>query len=381
MMEKNFLLVRYGEIGTKSEPVRSKMIDNLRQRVEDRLEHEGLEYGKVSVHPGRVIAEGLEDAGEAARKVSETPGVASVSPAKKIESSIEEMKNTAEEVEVSESFGIDASRSGKHGFDSQEVKEEVGEHVRKNTGAEVDLDNLGILIEFEIRGENTYVFTERFKGPDGVPVGSAGKFAALISGGIDSPVAAHEAMERGCDIVPVYFYNVPVAAEDHYLRFRSVCKKLKRFNFSRDWKGFKIDMGEVNEELMEIGRGRMVIHRRLMFRVAEEICEQEGLNGIVTGESLSQKSSQTPQNLEKTSKATDYPVHRPLITHSKNEITEKARELGTFRDAEIASACQSLAPDNPATRLSEPDLEKLERQVGFEDLVEKALDSMKEIDL
>lgn len=380
-MNRDQILVRYGEIGTKSEPVRSKMIENLRQRVEDRLEHEGLDYRKVSVHPGRVIAEQVKEAEEAVEEISEIPGVASVSPAWKIDSNIEEMKEAAEDLEIGESFGIDTQRSGEHGFDSQEVKEKVGKHVKQEKGAEVELDEPETWIEFDIRGENTYVFTERVKGPDGVPVGSSGRFAALISGGIDSPVAAYEVMKRGNDIVPVYFYNAPIAAEDHYLRFRSVCEKLKRFHPAKDWEGFKVDMQEVNEELMGIGKGRMVLHRRLMFAVAEEICEREGLDGIVTGESLSQKSSQTAQNLKVTSRATGYPVHRPLLTHSKNEITEKARELGTFDDAGIASACKTMAPDSPATRMDENRIRELEKEIGFEELVEKAVEGLERIDL
>jgi thiamine biosynthesis protein ThiI len=379
-MEHDFLLVRYGEIGTKSEPVRSRMVNNLRQRVEDRLEHENLDYGKVSDQPGRIIAD-TEKTLEAAEKISETPGVASTSPAAKVESDIEEMKEAAEEIEVGETFGIEASRRGEHEFDSQEVERKIGDHVRKNSGAEVDLDDPNTWINFDVRENGTYVFTERFEGPDGAPVGSTGTLAALISGGIDSPVAAYEVMKRGADILPIYFYNKPVAAEDHYLRFRSVCEKLKRFNPSKDWSGFKVDMEEINEELMDVGKGRMVLHRRLMFRVAEELAERENLDGIVTGECISQKSSQTTRNLETTSKAVDLPVHRPLLTRSKNEITDKARDLGTFEDAKIASACSTMAPESPSTSLSEGKARQLEKEVDFEELVEKALENVEEVDL
>jgi thiamine biosynthesis protein ThiI len=381
IMETDHLLVRYGEIGTKSQPVKSQMIDSLRQRVEDRLEYEDAEYGTVSVNEGRIIVDKVGNAEELAGKISETPGVVSASPAKKTGSSIEEMKETVSGLEVGETFGVRANHSGKHEFDSQDVDRELGDHIRNEKNSEVDLDDPETWVQVDIRFEDTYIFTEKFEGPDGVPVGFSGTAAALISGGIDSPVSAHEIMKRGVDIIPVYFYNKPVAAEDHYLRFRSVVDKLKRFHPAKDWKGYKVDMEEVNRELMDIGKGRMVLHRRLMFAVAEKIARQEGLNGLVTGESLSQKSSQTSTNLKITSRVTDLPIHRPLLTHSKNEITDKARELGTFEDAKIASACSTMAPKSPSTEMDTQELNYLEEKIDFEELVDTAMENAEKIDL
>jgi thiamine biosynthesis protein ThiI len=380
-MEKDHILVRYGEIGTKSQPVKSQMIDSLRQRVEDRLEYEDTEYGTVSVNEGRIITEDIGKAEELAEKISETPGIASTSPAKRAYSSIAEMEDAVNDLKIGDSFGVRAKRSGNHNFDSQEVEKELGDYIRKEKNSEVDLDNPDTWVHVDIRSDDTYIFTRKIHGPDGVPVGFSGTAAALISGGIDSPVSAHEVMKRGVDILPVYFYNRPFAAEDHYLRFRSVIDKLKRFHPSKDWKGYKVDMQEINQDLMDIGKGRMVFHRRLMFRISGEIAKQEGLNGIVTGESLSQKSSQTSANLKITSRATDLPIHRPLLTHSKNDITDKARELGTFKDAKIASACNTMAPKSPSTKMDEEEIEYLEEKVGFEELVEKALENAEKIDL
>jgi len=186
-------------------------------------------------------------------------------------------------------------------------------------------------------------------------------------------------MKRGSDIVPIYFYNSPVAAEDHFLRFKSVVEKLKRFNPARDWKAYKIDMSEVNPELMEIGSGRMIVHRRLMFRVAEKIADKEDLKGLVTGESLSQKSSQTASNLRVTSEAVDLPILRPLISHDKQDIVEKARKIGTYQDAKIASACSTIAPENPRTKIGIRETRNLEKEVEFDKLVETAVESIEEI--
>ncbi|MFB6115349.1 MAG: tRNA 4-thiouridine(8) synthase ThiI, partial [Candidatus Nanohalobium sp.] len=158
-------------------------------------------------------------------------------------------------------------------------------------------------------------------------------------------------------------------------------KKLNKFNPSKTWNAYVVDMEEVNRELAEIGRGRMVVHRRIMFKVAERIAEEEGLNGLVTGESLGQKSSQTNWNMEMTSEAVDKPLLRPLLTEDKNSITDEAREIGTFEEAEINSACRSLSPEQPATKLKQEDLERLEEEVDFEALVDKALNSRRQIEL
>ena len=379
-MNEEFLLVRYGEIGTKSEPVRSRMVKILRQRVSDRLDYEKIDFETVSVKPGRIIVEKIPEPMKAAEAIAELPGVSSASPAYRVEPEIEALKKITEKFEVGETFGIETNRSGDHSFDSRDVNREVGGFVAENTGAEVDLDDPETWINFDVRADKAFTYTEKFSGPDGMPAGSGDKVAALISGGIDSPVAAHEIMKRGSDTVPIYFYNRPIAAEDHFLRFRSVVEKLKRFNPSRDWKAYKIDMQEVNEKLMDLGSGRMVIHRRMMFALAQEIAEKEGMKGLVTGESLSQKSSQTAANLKATTETVDLPVLRPLISHSKKEIVAKAREIGTYEDAKIASACSTMAPDNPRTRMDMQEVRNLEEKVDFDELVEKAVDSVEVIE-
>lgn len=374
------VLVRYSSIGTKSRVVQTKMRRILRQRVEDRLDYEGIEYEKVFAISGRVIAV-TPEAGIAADAISELPGVASVSPSIKTGASIEEMKEAAERFEYGETFGVDANRAGDHEFSSPDIKRELGSHIEEFSGAGVDLDNPGTLLEVDVRGDEAYVFSERIQGPGGLPVGSQESFAALISGGIDSPVAAYQMMVRGVDIIPVYFYNKPVAAEDHLLRFQAAVNKLERFNPAKKWYYYRVDMEEVNEELRQVEKGRMVLHRIIMFRVAERIAEEDGLKGLVTGESLGQKSSQTSTNLEIASREVDLPIYRPLIGLNKNDIVDRAKEIGTFEDSTIDSACSTMAPDSPSTALKPHQLEDLKHKVDLEDLVDTAYRSRKKITL
>lgn len=368
------LIVRYGEIGTKSEPVRGKMTSILRQRVADRLEHEGFDC-KVGQTRGRIYAE--TGSREAAKAVAEIPGVSSVSPAIGTEASIGALKEASSEFEYGDTFGIKVNTAGDT-ISGEEVKIELGSHV-EGYGLTVDLDNPDTWLEVDARGERAYIFAERFEGPDGYPVGSEYGLLALISGGIDSPVAAYEVMKRGCDITPIYFYNKPIAAEDHLLRFEAAVQKLKKYHPGKKWTGYIVDMDEVNEELMKVGKGRMVAHRAIMFRTAEKIAEKKNLPGLVTGESLGQKSSQTPENLALTSSQVDLPIHRPLLTKNKNEIIEGAKKVGSYEEATIASACSTMAPDSPATRFSQEKLDELD--IDIDSLVEKALENTEEREL
>ncbi len=368
----NILVVRFGEIGTKSSHVRRKMIKVLRQRIEDRIENEEIDYNQVSACYSRIIVETCE-ASEAAEHVSEIPGVSNVSPAYRTEPDIPSIKKEVQKLEIGETFGVDSNRSGRQEFDTQELNTEIGSYIEELTGASVDLDNPATWVEIDVRDKEAYIFKERFEGPDGYPVGTQGSYAALVSGGIDSPVAAYRMMVRGADIVPIYFYNKPVAAEDHLLRFKSSVRELKRYNPSKDWEFYRVDMEEVNETLLGIDRGRMVVHRMVMIKVAEKIAEREGLQGVVTGESLGQKSSQTALNIELTSSTVSKPVLRPLLTESKNSIVEQAKEIDTFEKAEVDSACRSMSPENPATSINEGDLEVLKSKVDVEKMTETAL--------
>lgn len=375
MMEK--VIVRFGEIGSKSAQVRGQMLNVLRQRVEDRLDYEGIKYSSVSRIESRILIQTSETE-KTTEVVSEIPGVSSCSPVYDTDPSIEAVKEAVTEIEIGDTFGVDTSRSGNHEFDSMDMNQEIGGFIDGNTDAEVDLDEPDTWINIDLREDRAFIYTDTFEGPDGFPVGSQGEMAALISGGIDSPVAAYRVMARGADITPIYFYNKPIAAEDHLLRFRSVLNELERFNPAKKWKYFVVDMEEINQDLMEFGSGRMILHRRLMFRIAERIAEEEGLDGIVTGESLGQKSSQTAINMKRTTGAVDLPVHRPLLTETKSEITEKAREIGTIEQSNIKSACTTLSPENPATELKKDQLEELEQKIDTEKLVEKAVKNAEE---
>ena len=364
------VLVRWSEIGTKSRPVKGRMINQLRDRIQERLTYDGLD-GSITPISGRLVVS-TDEAIRTAEALAELPGVASTSPAIATDPSIEAIEAASDRLTIDGTFGVDAHVAADHPFDSTDLNERIGSRLQARTGAAVDLDEPDTWVEVDVRRTAAYLFTRRVDGPGGFPVGVQRPVAALISGGIDSPVAAHELLTRGAPIVPIYFYNRPFAAEDHLARFEAALDTLVRFHPAGEWGYYLVDMAGPNETLLEVGRGRMLLHRRLMFRVARRLADDEGLAGLVTGESIGQKSSQTTANLQLTAEGVTGPIYRPLLTVPKEEITERARTIGTFDGATIPSACRSLAPESPATTMEPARLASLAEQVDLESLVETA---------
>lgn len=368
------VLVRYSEIGTKSRPVAGRMRSALRDRVAERLAFEGID-ADVRTTPGRIIAE-TDDASDGAPAAAELPGVASTSPAFLVEPAFDAIATATDELTVESPFAVRVNAAGDQPFESEALEGELGAHVQERTGAAVDLENPATTVEVDLRESGAYVFDRRHEGPGGFPVGSQDPLVALISGGIDSPVAAYTAMTRGSPIEPVYVYNRPFAAEDHLARFESALSKLVRMHPAAGWRYHLVDFESVNEALAEVGTGRMVLHRRVLFRVAERIAEAVGAVGLVTGESIGQKSSQTAANLALTSRVVDLPIHRPLLTEPKDAIVARARVLGTYEDAVVDSACRTIAPEHPTPRLGENKLRELEDRVDVDALVEVAMETV-----
>lgn len=373
-----YVLVRYAEIGTKSRGVQLEMLTRLRDRIAERLTYESLP-GDPELIRGRIRIDTSEPS-DVARVAAELPGVASTSPVIGTDHETAAIRRAADRFDVGDTFAIDANTAGDHTFDSQELNRTVGAHIDDTTDATVDLDDPDTRIEIDVRDAGVYVFTTRYPGPGGFPVGSQAPVAALISGGIDSPVAAYQAMTRGSEIRPIYCYNRPYTAGDHLARFETVLDRLQRIHPAGDWSYYLVDMTPVNNAVATIDTGRMLIHRAAMFRTAERIAADNDLAGIVTGEAIGQKSSQTATNLARTTRDVSLPIHRPLLTMTKADISNLARELGTYELSTVDSACRTIAPNNPATALSPERFDELATDVGLDDIVDAAYHTTEHVD-
>jgi thiamine biosynthesis protein ThiI len=349
-------LVRHGDVGVKSSAVQAGMERRLRDNLAAMLEDRGVD-GDVEREWGRVIVR-TEDPDAAADAASDTFGVVSASPAISVPAELEAIRNAlgdaAREHYEEGAFAVDARRAGEHDFDSHDVNREGGDAVwdavEPSFEPEVDLDDPDITFSVEVRHEEAFVFLEKRDGPGGLPLGSQDPLVGLVSGGIDSPVAAWDVMKRGSPVVPLYLDLGPFGGPDHRARAEETARRLADFAPNFDLRLHVAPAGDAVQRLAEeTGRTRMLSYRRFMYRVAEHVAEDAGAVGIVTGEALGQKSSQTAANFAVVDRATDLPVHRPLFTLDKQEIIARARDLETYRDSTIEVGCNKLAPSQPLT--------------------------------
>ncbi len=348
------VIVRHGDIGVKSSRVQSWMEETLAANLEAMLSARSVK-ARVEQHWGRLFLRTPEPE-HAARVAKDVFGVVSASPARSVEPSLASISAALAEVARHTydggSFAVEAGRAGEHEFTSQDVGRVGGDAIWKAVESEydpsVDLDNPDHRFEVEVRDDEAFLFRKRMAGPGGLPVGTQESLNALISGGIDSPVAAWLAMKRGAPVIPLYLDLGQYGGADHRSRAIETVRTLTTFAPGQEWAVRVAPIGSALESLAERAGGtRMLSVRRLMLRIAGEIATETGAKGIVTGESMGQKSSQTVTNLSVTDRITDWPVHRPVLAFDKQEIIEKARAIGTYDTATIDAGCNRIAPDQP----------------------------------
>ena len=275
-------------------------------------------------------------------------------------------------------FRIAAKRADKRlALTSMEVARDVGAAVCEGTGKKVSLKNPDITIYLELLSKEVYYAIEKIQGPGGLPVGVSGKVACLISGGIDSPVAAYRMMKRGCRALFVHFSGRPLVSRASEEKARELVQTLTAFQYRS--KLYVIPFGKIQRDIVTSAPApfRVVLYRRIMVRIAQELAKQEHCWGLVTGDSLGQVASQTPENLTIIEEAAELPLLRPLIGMDKVEITDQAQRIGTFAiSIEPDQDCCSLfTPPHPSTKTRLDDIQKIERTFDIGALVKQGLDA------
>ncbi|AGB37370.1 tRNA sulfurtransferase [Natronococcus occultus] len=353
------VLVRHGDLNTKSNTVKRYMEGLLAENLEAILADRSVP-GEVERRWSRPLVHTTEDAVEdATAAAADTFGVVSASPCLTTSTEkdriLEVLAETARARYDGGSFAVDARRADKSlPYDSDDLAREGGaaiwEAVADEFEPEVDLDDPDLTFGVEVREDVAFVYLEKRAGPGGLPLGAQEPVIAMVSGGIDSPVAAYEAMKRGSPIVPVYVDLGPFGGIDHEARAMETVRVLSGYAPNFDMEVYRVPGGETISVLVEeMEEGRMLSMRRFFYRAAEVLAERVDAHGIVTGEAVGQKSSQTVQNLGVTSRATRLPIHRPLLTRDKADIVEQAREIGTFTESTIDAGCNRVAPDRAET--------------------------------
>ena len=380
-MDYDLIIVRYGEIGVKSPKVRrrfeNKLISNIKRKLKCEID---INQGRIFLYP-----ENFNDAHEV---LSKTIGIVSFSPAVSTETDfdiIEETVNKYVENLISEgsfspenSFAIRCRRVGTHEFSSHEMAGFCGSVVVKATGAPVDLSNPDLALFVEVRDNKTYVYHEKIQGIGGLPIGTQGKVIALLSGGIDSPVAAFLMMKRGVEVIALHFNNYPYTGKSNE-KVLKIVDKLNEYS-PAPIKFYEAGYGEYLKKCIEDAPIRLtcVLCKSGMYRIAEEIAEKEGALAIVDGSSLGQVASQTLPNILATRYPTSMPVLSPLIGLDKIEIEEIGKKIGTL-DISILPAPECTAvPQYPETNAKLDKVLEVLDEINFDAEVKKVVSSIKD---
>ena len=275
------------------------------------------------------------------------------------------------------SFRIETQRGDKtFPLTSPEINRRLGAAVKEKTGARVDLSHPECTITVEILPKEAFFAFDKIAGSGGLPVGGSGRIASLISGGIDSPVAAYRMMQRGCRIIFVHFHSAPYLDKTSQEKVRQLVKTLTRHQFLS--RLYLVPFGEIQRQIVAaVNRPlRVVLYRRMMLRIAENIAKKEKAKALVTGESLGQVASQTLENMSVIQQAATLPILRPLVGMDKQEIIDQARRIGTFDISSIPDqdCCQLFVPKHPATKASGTEVERAESCLELSALIRLGLE-------
>ena len=273
------------------------------------------------------------------------------------------------------SFRVSVRRADKRfPMTSPQVEREVGGRIKQARGWKVDLDAAELTIHVELLTNEAFYFFGKERGAGGLPTGTAGRVTCLLSGGIDSPVAAHRMMKRGCAASFVHFHSYPILSRASIEKARELVRLLT--TWQQRSRLYLVAFGDIQQQVVLAVPGpmRVIVYRRLMLRIAEKIARARGAQGLVTGEVVGQVASQTLENLQVIGSVATLPIFRPLIGMDKEEIMDEARRLGSYAISIIPDqdCCTLFTPRNPLTRGRLHLVEAAERALAIDEIVEKA---------
>jgi tRNA uracil 4-sulfurtransferase len=279
------------------------------------------------------------------------------------------------------SFRIETQRGDKtFPLTSPEINRQLGAAVKEKSGARVDLMNAEFTVTVEILPRDAFFGFNKIPGAGGLPVGASGRLVSLISGGIDSPVAAYRMMQRGCRLIFVHFHSAPYLDNTSQKKVRQLITTLTRHQFLS--RLYLVPFGEIQRQIVaSVARPlRVILYRRMMLRIGEAIARKEKAKALVTGESLGQVASQTLDNMVVVQQAARLPILRPLVGMDKQEIIDQARRIGTFEISSIPDqdCCQLFVPKHPATKARFADVEEDELKFAVDELVRYGLENATE---
>jgi tRNA uracil 4-sulfurtransferase len=374
----NSFIVHYQEIALKGKNrpwFLRRLVRNLRKAVAD------LDVTAVNSLMGRielVLGPGA-DPKAVAERIRRTFGIANYSYAGR---ATQDLGQIADAIladlgdRTCRSFRVSVRRADKRfPMPSPEIEREIGGRIKSAKGWHVDLGNPELVIHVELLTHDSFYFFGKERGAGGLPTGTAGRVACLLSGGIDSPVAAWRMMKRGCSATFVHFHSYPILSRASIDKARQLVELLTHYQLHS--RLYLVAFGDIQQQVLLSAPGpmRVVIYRRLMLRIAERIARDREAQALVTGDVVGQVASQTLENLSVIGEAATLPIFRPLIGMDKEEITAEAQRLGTYPISIIPDqdCCTLFTPRNPLTRARLRDIEAAEQLLRVEELIARAM--------
>lgn len=389
-MKADIILLKYGEISLKglNRPMFEKqLLANVAKAL--------APLGKFSIRKSQstVYVEPLGDDIDmqaATERLSKVFGIVNICPAAKCQKAIEDIERTTLEclsqIDLNgKTFKVEAKREDKQfPMNSPQLCRHMGAVILKNTeGLSVDVHNPDILVQIEIRKE-AFIFTQKVSGAGGMPVGTAGRAALLLSGGIDSPVAGWMISKRGVVLDAVHFHSHPYTSDRAKEKVIELAKIMTQY--TGPIRLHVVPFTDIQLDIIDKCPKNYltIIMRRLMMRIAEKIARESGAMALITGESIGQVASQTMESLVVTDNAVDMPVFRPCIGMDKEEIVTISKKIDTYETSILPyeDCCTIFVPKHPKTKPSIAEIQEAEKLLTDpEGMMEKAIQDREIIDL
>lgn len=373
--------VHYAEVGLKG---KNRIFFEKRLTSNIKVALRGTGYTEVKrLHDRILVRLGINaDLPEIKKRLQQVMGIAYFELACSTERNITAIKKTAlQQIQgmTYRSLKVETRRTDKtFPLTSPQISAEVGGYLIEKTGARADMHNPDVVCWIKITQQNAYISTEKIPGIGGLPVGVSGKVLVMLSGGIDSPVAAWQMIKRGAKAVFIHFYSYPYTDKASLEKVIELAQILAVSNYRS--MVYLVPFAELQQVIVTGTPApfRVLLYRRMMTRIAQRVATLIDAEALVTGESLAQVASQTLTNLRTIEAIADIPILRPLIGEDKAEIIEKAQRIGTFdvSTRPHQDCCSLFVPKHPATRASLAELDEAESDLDIEALVEEALNNL-----
>jgi len=386
------IVVHYKELSLKGRN-RSWFIQMLVRNIREALK--GLHVRAVRSIVGRIEVE-LDQSGshqpsaisdEVAQRLGRVFGIANFSFANRGPHDFDQLASAILRDlgdRTAPSFRVSASRADKRlPFTSPQAEREVGGRIKDAKGWLVNLDRPALTIHLEMLSDGAFYYFGKEPGAGGLPTGTGGRVACLLSGGIDSPVAAYRVMRRGCSVLLIHFHSYPILSRASQEKVREITALLTRYQLQT--RLLLVPFGDLQQTVVlsvppEL---RVVVYRRLMLRIAERFAKRWRARALVTGEVIGQVASQTLENMTAIAAATEMTVLRPLVGMDKDEITAEAQRIGTFPISIVPDqdCCTLFTPRHPATRARPADIAAAEQSLAIDAMIASAVTAAELVDL